>query len=79
MTKMNAVEVLRAEDNSTTFALPVRALERQGFVNDIFHAEDGEEALGFVLGRAKSAEHRTLPAADQKAAASETLLRTEKW
>ena len=59
MSKINEVEVPLVEDNSTDAELTIRALKRQGLANDIFHVEDGEEALDFVMCRGKFGERRS--------------------
>lgn len=44
-------DVLLVEDNPSDAELTVRALKKQGFANEIFHVEDGEQALDFLFCR----------------------------
>jgi two-component system, response regulator len=50
-TNFNIVEILLVEDNFRDAELMVRALRKQGLANQLFVAEDGEEALDFLLCR----------------------------
>jgi len=44
-------DVLLVEDNPNDAELTIRALRKQGFANEIFHVEDGEQALDFLFCR----------------------------
>lgn len=44
-------DVLLVEDNPNDAELTIRALKKQGFANEIFHVEDGEQALDFLFCR----------------------------
>lgn len=44
-------DVLLVEDNPSDAELTVRALKKQSFANEIFHVEDGEQALDFLFCR----------------------------
>jgi len=47
------VEVLLVEDNPRDAELTIRALKRQHLANQLFHVEDGAEALDFLFARGK--------------------------
>ena len=51
MNELDAVEVLLVEDNPRDAELTIRALKRHHLVNQLFHVEDGAEALDFLFGR----------------------------
>ncbi|OGW52218.1 MAG: two-component system response regulator [Nitrospirae bacterium RBG_13_43_8] len=53
MNKFDAVEILLVEDNPHDAELIVRALREQNPANEIFVAEDGEEALDYIFCRRK--------------------------
>lgn len=44
-------DVLLVEDNPNDAELTIRALKKQGFANEIFHVEDGAQALDFLFCR----------------------------
>lgn len=46
-----AVEVLLVEDNPRDAELTIRALKRHHLANQLFHVEDGAEALDFLFAR----------------------------
>ena len=48
-----AVHILIVEDNPHDAELMIRALKKNKLANDLFVAEDGEEALDFVFNRGK--------------------------
>jgi len=48
---MNAVEILIVEDNPLDAELTLRALKNNNIANNIYVAEDGEEALDFFFCR----------------------------
>ena len=58
MPDLNAVEILLVEDNSRDADLTIRALKKKNLANHLFHVEDGADALDFMFGRNKYAEHR---------------------
>jgi len=45
------VEILLVEDNQNDVELALRALKKSGLANNIFVANDGEEALDFIYCR----------------------------
>ena len=49
----DVVEVLLVEDNLRDAELTIRALKRHNLANQLFHVEDGAEALDFLFGRGK--------------------------
>lgn len=51
MDELRAVEVLLVEDNPRDAELTIRALKRKNLANNLYHVEDGVEALDFLLGR----------------------------
>jgi len=53
------VEVLLVEDNPRDAELTIRALKRQHLANQLFHVEDGAEALDFLFARGKYEGRRT--------------------
>ncbi|MFW5687749.1 MAG: response regulator [Bacteroidota bacterium] len=53
MTAYISAEVLLVEDNQYDAELTLRAFRKQGLVNKIFHATDGEDALDFLFCRGK--------------------------
>ena len=50
---IHAVEVLLVEDNPQDAELTIRALKKHHLANQLFHVEDGAEALDFLFGRGK--------------------------
>lgn len=53
MNELQAVEILLVEDNSRDAELTIRALKRKNLANNLYHVEDGVEALDFLFGRGK--------------------------
>jgi len=53
MNDSNVVEVLLVEDNPRDAELTIRALKKHNLANQLFHVEDGAEALDFLFGRGK--------------------------
>src|SRR5688572_33008226 len=53
MNELDAVEVLLVEDNPQDAELTIRALKKHHLANQLFHVEDGAEALDFLLARGK--------------------------
>jgi two-component system, response regulator len=53
MDEVDAVEILLVEDNPRDAELTIRALKRKNLANNLFHVEDGVEALDFLFGRGK--------------------------
>lgn len=53
MNVLDAVEVLLVEDNPQDAELTIRALKKHHLANQLFHVEDGAEALDFLLARGK--------------------------
>ncbi|HSK65361.1 MAG TPA: response regulator [Anaerolineales bacterium] len=51
MDELRAVEILLVEDNPRDAELTIRALKRKNLANNLYHVEDGVEALDFLLGR----------------------------
>jgi two-component system, response regulator len=53
MNDLNAVEILLVEDNPRDAELTIRALKKKNLANNLFHVEDGVEALDFLFARGK--------------------------
>ncbi|HEX5840219.1 MAG TPA: response regulator [Anaerolineales bacterium] len=53
MNELQAVEILLVEDNPRDAELTIRALKRKNLANNLYHVEDGVEALDFLFGRGK--------------------------
>jgi two-component system response regulator len=53
MNVLDAVQVLLVEDNPQDAELTTRALKKHHLANQLFHVEDGAEALDFLLARGK--------------------------
>lgn len=53
MNDHKAVEVLLVEDNPQDAELTIRALKRHNLADQLFHVQDGAEALEFLFGRGK--------------------------
>ena len=49
----NSVDVLLVEDNLNDAELTIRELKKNGMANNLFHVQDGEEALDFIFARGK--------------------------
>jgi two-component system response regulator len=56
----NAIDVLLVEDNPEDAELTIRELKRHHLVNNLFHVEDGEEALDFIFATGKYAGSRDI-------------------
>lgn len=53
MNDHDIVEVLLVEDNPSDAELTIRALKKHNLANQLFHVEDGAEALDFLFVRGK--------------------------
>jgi two-component system response regulator len=53
MNDLNAVEILLVEDNPRDAELTIRALKKKNLANNLFHVEDGVDALDFLFARGK--------------------------
>jgi two-component system response regulator len=53
MDDINIVEVLLVEDNPRDAELTIRALKKHNLANQLFHVEDGADALDFLFGRGR--------------------------
>jgi len=53
MNELNAVEILLVEDNPRDAELTIRALKKKNLANNLFHVEDGVDALDFLFARGK--------------------------
>ena len=53
MTDQDAVEILLVEDNSRDAELTIRALKKNNLADNLYHVEDGVEALDFLFGRGR--------------------------
>ena len=53
MNDLGAVEILLVEDNPRDAELTIRALKKKNLANNLFHVEDGAEALDFLFARGK--------------------------
>jgi two-component system response regulator len=51
----NGVEILFAEDSEDDALLTLRAFKKSGFLNKVYHVEDGAEALDFIFRKGKYA------------------------
>ena len=59
MNDHDVVEILLVEDNPQDAELTIRALKKHNLANQLFHVEDGAEALDFLFGRGKYEGRRT--------------------
>ena len=53
MDDLSAVEILLVEDNPRDAELTIRALKKKNLANNLYHVEDGVEALDFLFARGK--------------------------
>jgi two-component system response regulator len=53
MDDFSAVEILLVEDNPRDAELTIRALKKKNLANNLYHVEDGVEALDYLFGRGK--------------------------
>jgi len=53
MNDKDIVEILLVEDNPQDAELTIRALKRHNLTSQLFHVEDGAEALDFLFRRGK--------------------------
>jgi two-component system response regulator len=53
MDELSAVEILLVEDNPRDAELTIRALKKKNLANNLFHVEDGVDALDFLFARGK--------------------------
>lgn len=53
MNELSAVEILLVEDNPRDAELTIRALKKKNLANNLFHVEDGVDALDFLFARGK--------------------------
>jgi two-component system, response regulator len=56
MSDLNAVEILLVEDNPRDAELTIRALKKKHLANNLYHVEDGVDALDFLFARGKYAD-----------------------
>ncbi len=54
----NSVDLLLVEDNAADAELTIHELRKNNMANNLFHAEDGEEALDFIFATGKFAGQR---------------------
>lgn len=59
-TEFDPVDILIVEDNPQDAELTIRALRKNNLANQIFVAEDGEEALEFIFTRGRYAGRHTV-------------------
>jgi two-component system, response regulator len=59
-TEFDPVDILIVEDNPQDAELTIRALRKNNLANQIFVAEDGEEALEFIFTRGRYAGRQTV-------------------
>ena len=59
MNDKDIVEVLLVEDNPRDAELTIRALKRHNLANQLFHVEDGAEAVDFLFARGDHEGRRT--------------------
>jgi two-component system response regulator len=53
MSDYDPVEILLVEDNPRDAELTIRALKKKNLANNLFHVEDGVDALDYLFGRGK--------------------------
>jgi len=56
MNDLSAVEILLVEDNPRDAELTIRALKKKNLANNLFHVEDGVDALDYLFARGKYSE-----------------------
>ena len=56
----NAVDVLLVEDNLNDAELAIRQLKKYNLANNLFHVEDGEQALDFLFGTGKFVDQQDI-------------------
>jgi len=56
----NAIDVLLIEDNPDDAELTIRELKKHHLANNLFHVQDGEEALDFIFASGKYADTRNI-------------------
>lgn len=56
MNDFHVVEILLVEDNPRDAELTMRALKKKNLANNLFHVEDGVDALDFLFARGKFSE-----------------------
>jgi two-component system, response regulator len=62
MKNFDPVEILIVEDNPTDAELTLRALKKHNLANDLFVAEDGQQALDFIYCKGEfSSRHPAKP------------------
>lgn len=59
MDNYDPVEILIVEDNPNDAELTIRALKKHNLVNELYVAEDGQEALDFVFCKGQFATRNT--------------------
>lgn len=52
---LNSIDVLLVEDNPDDAELTIRSFQKHNLANELFHVNDGEEALEFIYGTGKYA------------------------
>jgi CheY-like chemotaxis protein len=57
---LNTTELLLVEDNIDDAELTIRELKKHHICNNIYHVQDGEQALEFLFGTGKYAKTRKL-------------------
>lgn len=60
MMNYNSVDVLLVEDNNVDAEMTIRELKKYQLANNLFHVEDGEEALDFIFAEGKFAGTRNV-------------------
>jgi two-component system, response regulator len=62
MKNYDPVEILIVEDNPSDAELTIRALKKNNLANELYVAEDGQEALDFIFCKGKfESRHATRP------------------
>ena len=56
----NSVDVLLVEDNLNDAELAIRELRKHHMANNLFHVQDGEEAIDFIFATGKYAATRDI-------------------
>lgn len=57
---LNSVDLLLVEDNIQDAELAIRELKKHNLANNLYHVQDGEEALDFIFATGKYAEVRNV-------------------
>lgn len=59
--RMQNVEILLVEDNPSDAEMTIRALKKNNLANNLFHVEDGADALDFIYAKGNYTERASQP------------------